>query len=195
MKSIRSLSGMPVILSTSGRKIGRVKSVLFDETLSKIVCVCAAGRFGKSVYCPAAKVCFLGEMAVVVSGFQKKKPEGVKFVIRRALDAAGSMIGAVTGLYADEETLSVLYAEVSGGVPEDIARGRKLVRHFAVNADTGDVTMIEEGECEDEEGLGSRYDRGNDRGRFGGDGIRHDELAAGKANGPICDACGQSDLR
>jgi len=195
MKSLRSFHAMPVILSATGKRIGRVKSVRVNRELTEIRGVCAAGHFGRNVFFKRESISLMGKVAVIVTGEGVKKPEGVKFALRRALDVSGAPIGAVTDLYADDEGFSILCAELTYGVFEDLARGRKLVRRFHPKEDTGEIVIHEEGEEEDEEGSDPRYDCGNDCGRVCRNNLRHDELGTGKKNGTRGYENRESDFR
>ena len=94
----------------------------------------------------------IGDVAVFVRSGGGKRAEGVPMGIRRAFNSAGMLIGAAVGAYLNEETLEIISLEISLGFWEDIARGRQLVRDFAVRLPEGDVTVIGEGETEDEVG-------------------------------------------
>ncbi len=192
MKSIRALIGMPVISIDGGRRLGRVLRASVNEALDGLEGIWIAGRFGKTAFLPKESIEMLGDVAVIVNSLMKVKPRGQAFHMRRALDASGALMGAVTGLYVNEESLTVESLEISLGFWEDIARGRQLVRHFAVLKPQGDVIVCGKGEDVSEKGLGSRYGCGRDDRRIRGDGVRDDELADGAENGPRGDECGES---
>ncbi|MBQ3078786.1 MAG: hypothetical protein IJC48_02135 [Clostridia bacterium] len=190
MKSIRSLIGMMAISSGGGRRLGRVLKLSFDEALSGLDGIWIAGRLGKTMFCPAEDVEMLGDVAVIVGKISRRKPQGEPFRMRKALDASGALIGAIVGAYVSEETLIVEELEMSLGFWEDVAGGRKSIRHFSVRTPGGDVVVSEKGGEENEEELGSRYDRRRDDRRIRGDGLWHDELADGAEDGKSRDECG-----
>ena len=109
---------------------------------------------------------------------------GHPLALRRALNAAGEMVGAITGAYVDEETLAIAAVELTRGFWEDLKSGRQLVRHFEVHVPDADVVLMEEGDESDEAWMDQGDDRGRGSGRVGGDGIRHDELAGGAQTRP-----------
>lgn len=152
MKSVRALIGMSAVCRESGLKIGRVTRVLLDEQLRSVSGVWVCGRRGSLRFIPAREMDMIGDVAVFVRSGGGKRAEGVPMGIRRAFNSAGMLIGAAVGAYLNEETLEIISLEISLGFWEDIARGRQLVRDFAVRLPEGDVTVIGEGETEDEVG-------------------------------------------
>lgn len=142
---IRVLTGMPVIFTETGKKIGRVVRVNTDRTLSAIEGIWVTGRLGKMWFCPRGDVNFVGENAVFVKSSRGCHAGGEAFGIRRALDAAGMLTGAAVGAYFDPQTLEIRALEISYGFWEDIARGHSRVRTYTVRLPQGDVMVTEEG--------------------------------------------------
>lgn len=195
LKSVRALKGMPVILSDGGKKLGRVLKVSINEALDGLDGIWIAGRFGKARFCSREDIEMLGDVAVIVGKISDRAPRGQAFRIRRALDASGSLIGAVVGVYIDEETMKAECVDVSLGFWEDVAKGRQLVRRYAVIRDRGDVAVSLKGENCHEEELDSFDGCGRDDWRIGSDGIRHDELEGGAQDGAGGDECREGDCR
>lgn len=146
MKSIRALNAMPVVCEQTGKKIGRVKSVLVDRKLSCITGLSVSAGFGRSAFYPRGSISLLGTKAVMVSGGKGDREEGEAFSIRRAINVSGEMIGVVTNAYARPESLEIECLEISRDVFSDIARGRRTHRRFTVNEETGDAVINEERE-------------------------------------------------
>lgn len=152
LKSVRALIGMPAVLAETGLRIGRVTRVFLDDSLQRVSGVWVSEKRGRLRFIPAREISMIGEVAIFVHSIGDRRGEGGPMRIRRALNGAGMLIGAVAGAYLNEETLKIDALEVSLGFWEDIARGRQLVRDFAVRLPEGDVTVIGEGETEDEVG-------------------------------------------
>ena len=146
MKSIRSLPGMPCVSVLTGKRLGRVLSANTDRELTKITGIWVSGRLGRASFYPASSLSMIGDRAVMVKGEKAQKPTGEKLTLRRVINPAGEMTGAVTNAYADSETLLITRIEVSMGVFDDIARGRRLIRLYRVNAETGDAVIYMERE-------------------------------------------------
>lgn len=146
VRSVRSLTGMPAVSVNTGKKLGRVMYACADKALTGLTGIWVSGRLGKASFYPAGSVSLLGDRAVMVKGDKSKKPEGEKIALRRAISLSGEMTGAVTNAYADEESLRIVRLEVSNGIFDDIARGRRLVRLYRVNEETGDTVILEERE-------------------------------------------------
>lgn len=152
MKSVRALIGMPTMLEESGLRTGRVTRVCLDEHIHRLTGVWVCGKRGTLRFIPAREIVMIGDIAVFVRNPGIKRGEGLPMRIRRAFNSAGLLVGAAVGAYLNEETLEICALEVSFGFWEDIAHGRQLVRDFAVRLPEGDVTVIGEGETEDEVG-------------------------------------------
>ncbi len=146
MKSIRALYAMPVVCVKTGRKIGRVKGVFVDKALFCITGLAVLNGFGRSSFYPKGSISLLGKRAVMISSEKSAKEEGETFSLRRAMNASGEMIGAVTNAYANEETLEIERLELSRDIFSDIARGRRTSRLYTVNRETGDCVIYEERE-------------------------------------------------
>lgn len=195
MKSVRALAGMPAVCVKTGRRLGRVTAVSTDKALLKVTGIWVTGRLGRAAFYPGRSISVIGERAVMICGEKSREPAGEKLALRRAVNAAGELIGAVTNAYADEETLLIQAVELSRGIFDDIARGRKLVRLYRVAGETGDAVILEEREETSEERLGSRDDCRGDYGCVGGNGVRYDELGTGTQNGTLRDECRTCDCR
>ncbi len=146
MKSIRALGGMPVVCEVTGKKVGRVKSVFVDKQLLNLTGLSVSAGFGKSTFYPGESISLLGMRAVMISGGKSAEEMGETFSIRRAVNASGEMIGAVLNAYLGEETLKIECLEISRDIFSDIARGRRICRHYTVNEETGDAVIFEERE-------------------------------------------------
>lgn len=146
MKSIRALTLMPVVCAGTGRKIGRVKSVFVDKTLFRITGLSILTGFGRTAFYPAESISLLGRTAVMILGAKSGNETGEAFSIRRAMNASGEMIGAVTNAFADEETLEIEALEMSRDIFSDLARGRKTCRRYTVNEENGDCVIFDERE-------------------------------------------------
>ncbi len=146
MKSIRALGGMPVVCEETGKKIGRVKSVFADKQLLNLTGLTVSSGFGRNAFYPRESISLLGMRAIVISGGKSAEEAGEVFSIRRAVDVSGEMIGAVTNAYLDEETLKIECLEISRDIFSDIARGRRIHRHYTVNGETGECVIFEERE-------------------------------------------------
>lgn len=146
MKSVRALSGMPVVCEVTGKKIGRVKSVFVDKQLFGLTGLSVSKGFGRSAFYPGKSISLLGMRVVLISGGKSGEEMGETFSIRRAVNASGEMIGAMTNAYLGEETLKIEGLEISRDIFSDIARGRRICRRYTVNEETGDAVIFEEKE-------------------------------------------------
>ena len=151
-RSIRALTGMPVVFTETGARVGRVTRVYVDEALTRITGIWVSGRLGRLFFCPESAIEMIGEVSVLVRSHDKCPSSGVPFRMRRAIDSAGQLIGAAVGAYFEPETLAISSIELTRGFWEDITRGREEVRNFAVRLPQGDVAVTEGEEKADEDG-------------------------------------------
>lgn len=187
MKSLKGITGMPVVRTDNGRRAGRVARACVDDELTALCGVWVANGWRRARYCPAERIRLLGDVSILIDGellrVRQSAACGHPLALRRALNAAGEMVGAITGAYVDEETLAIVAVELTRGFWEDLRSGRQLVRHFEVHVPEADVLVMEEGDESDEAWMDQGNDRGRGSGRVGGDGVRHDELAGGTQAG------------
>lgn len=150
---IRALTGMPVVYTASGARLGRVTRVHVDPELKRIEGFWVSGRLGRLFFCPAREVELLGAVSVLVRACERHPPVGLPFHLRRALDASGALIGAIVGAYVREDTLEITALELTRGFWEDLVHGHEQVRDYAVRLPEGDVAVWEGEASEDEEGF------------------------------------------
>ena len=196
MRRLRALTGMPVVLG--GRRVGRVILGELSEDLTRLDGVWISAGLKGARYIPSESLEMLGRVAVVTDGIGQRRRMTAKPLLIRAVSTDGRRLGAITGAEIDEISFAVNALELSAGVWDDLAHGRRRVTRYTVNRESGEVVIDTAGNEEartDEE----RHDEGIDHGhadrRIGGDDIRRDELADGEAVEPQGEADGQLDLR
>ena len=194
LKSVRSLTGMPVVDAESGARLGRVLRASVNAELTRLDGVWANVGWIRVRFYPSEAIRLIGDVAVLVADAEARKPRGSAFRMRRALNGAGRLLGAATDAFLDGETLKIEALEISRGFWEDIVSGRETVREFAVRLPDGDALVSEEGEKRNEKGTRQGNDRGRGDRRFGGDGLRNDELADGAEAGKSRDSGRESDF-
>lgn len=145
---------MPVVRTDSGRRIGRMARACVNDELTALCGVWVANGWQRARYCPAAQIRFIGDVSILIDGelprTRQKTVCGSPLTLRRARNAAGEMVGAITGVYVDEETLAIVAVELTRGFWEDLKSGRQLVRRFQAHVPEADVVLMEEGEESDE---------------------------------------------
>ncbi len=178
---------MPVVRADSGRRAGRVARVCVDDGLTMLCGMWVANGWRRARYCPAGQICLIGDVSILIDGEPLRARQsaacGRPLALRRALNAAGEMVGAITGAYVDEETLEIVAVDLTRGFWEDLKSGRQLVRHFEAHVPEADVVLMEEGDENDEAWMDQGDDRGRGSGSVGGDGVWNDELAGGAQAG------------
>lgn len=138
MKNTRSLLGMPVI--SEGRKLGRVSSVLTDDSLRTVSGLFLSCGVAGSRFIECKQLDLIGDIAVLAHGSGRRmQPTGTP-LFRRALSPDGRHIGAITDALLSERTLRIEALELSYGYLDDLTGGRTRVRQYTVQKN-GDVVV------------------------------------------------------
>jgi len=179
MLRICALTGLPVIVDS--KKVGRVIRADLSDDLTQLSGLWIAKGFLGTRFIPSESIGMLGTMAITADHCGTRMRLSGPPLPRRAVGSDGSRLGAITGAEINELSFRVESLELSCGLWDDLAHGRRKIERFAVNQETGCVitgafkTEKEEGideEQHDEEPCHRRIDR-----RFGSDDVRRDELA------------------
>ncbi len=196
MCKVRALIGMPVVCED--RRIGRVLQADLSDDLGQLSGLWISRGLRGARYIPSESLQMLGSVAVLTDSPGVRRRARMRPLFRRAVSTDGARLGAVTGAEVDELSFRVVSLELSSGLWDDLANGRRRVTRYVVNRDRSVVILDPtetEMEAEDDEG---RYDEGTadrhaDR-RLGGDDIRRDELADGAPVESQGEAVGELDL-
>ncbi|NLF27411.1 MAG: hypothetical protein GX592_05880 [Clostridiales bacterium] len=178
-KNLRSLNGLPVVLS--GRKLGRVVQASVSEDFMLMEGLWVDAGLSGTRFVPTDAIQVLGEVSVTVDSPGKRLRMRERPLFRRAVTTDGARLGAVVGATVDDMSFQICSLIVSTGVFDDLFRGRLKIRRFQASLADGEVivdTKIREGDFyERRNDQGPDYRRGT--GRRGGDGLRHHELEDG----------------
>ncbi len=150
MRSIRSLAGVPIILRSTGARVGRANGAGTDAALQRLDGIWVSGRLGGMKYLASEDIDMVGDYSILAQKLGTRKPVGDRFKMRRALDLSGAIVGAVVGAYIDPDSLNIVALELTRGFWEDIAQGRQLIRHYSVRPPDGDVHIFDDEEDEHE---------------------------------------------
>ena len=196
MRTLRALTGMCVICGS--RKIGRLLQAELTADLRQLSGIWVGAGLLGTRFIPAERLEILGRVAVMVEDSGRRRHMHTRPLLRRAVSTDGCRLGAITGAEIDEVSFAVCALELSAGLWDDIAHHRQRVTDFTVNPENGEVIIALASALREEGAHERRIDEGPDHGhadrRFGGDGIRHHELADGEEVEPEGQADGQLDL-
>ena len=131
------MTGLPVI--RNGKRIGRAACVELTEDLTRmrglyVDCGLRGGR-----YLPEQSISVMGEVSILADERGKRASARNSALLRRALSTDGQLLGAVSNAMIDEATRTVEALELSRGFIDDLFLGRRWIRQFTVNRDSGDV--------------------------------------------------------
>ncbi len=141
MKDLRNLVGLPVICA--GKRIGRASGVELSEDLTCMSGVVVDCGIRGSRFIPAGDVELMGEVSIITHTPGKRSGQAAP-LRRRALSTDGGTRGAVAGAMIDERTGQVDALLLSLGYIDDILTGRRWIRQYRVQTDSGDVIFDEE---------------------------------------------------
>lgn len=178
-KNLRSLNGLPVILS--GKRIGRVAQAAVSDDLKHMEGIWVDAGLSGARFIGAEAIQVLGKVSVTVDSPGKRQKMHQRPLFRRVVTTSGTRLGAVVGASVDEVSFQIASLQITTGFFDDLFSGRLDIRHFTANPDTGEViadTSIREGDCDEgRNGQGIGYRRASRR--RGGNGFRYHELADG----------------
>lgn len=179
MRKIRALIGLPVVVSN--RRIGRVVQAELSLDLTQLSGLWVDAGFRGTRFIPSESLGLLGQVAVMADDRGKRRRGKSPTLFRRAIGTDGCRMGAITGAEIDELSFRVTALELSFGLWDDLLTGRRRIRQFTLNRETGDVLIDvaesekEEKQYEERNGQGADY-RSGDR-RLCGNDVRCHELA------------------
>ena len=139
------MTGLPVI--RNGKRIGRAACVELTEDLTRmrglyVDCGLRGGR-----YIPEQSISVMGEVSILADERGKRASAKNSALLRRALSTDGQLLGAVSNAMIDEATRTVEALELSRGFIDDLFLGRRWIRQFTVNRDSGDVIFPGSGQA------------------------------------------------
>lgn len=136
MKDMRNLVGLPVIYG--GARIGRAASVELSEDLTQLSGLIVDCGIKGSRFIAADDVQLLGDVSIIAASMGKRAPAQVP-LRRRALSTDGAIQGAISSALIDEDTGKVDALLLSLGYIDDFLSGRRWIRQYVVQKDSGDV--------------------------------------------------------
>lgn len=179
MRNVRQMVGMPVVCE--GRRYGRVLRTQLSDDLSRLEGIWVGAGLRGTRFIPAERLECLGDVAVMADGAGTRRRMTPSPLPMRAVSSDGRRLGAITGAELDALSFQVTALELSAGVWDDLAQGRRRVTRYAVNRTRGEVVIdpaeYETEATEHEEWHGEGPDHGHADRRIGGDDLRRDELA------------------
>src|SRR5579884_285739 len=141
----RDLIGMPIYSLDRGEKIGEVENLIFDPDQGKVIGLVLeeGGLFRSSQVIPFESIENIGPDAIVLKrGAPMEMPPGeadskllkesFNLTGRKVLSEGGYQVGVVNDLDIDEQTGRVTGIEVTRGIFQDTAEGRKHINHDQV---------------------------------------------------------------
>ena len=196
MRTLRALTGMPVVCD--GKRIGRLVQAELAADLKQLEGIWISAGLRGTRYIPSEELEMLGRVAIVAERPGRKGRMRARGLFMRAVSTDGSRLGAVTGAEVDELSFAVTALELSAGVWDDLARGRRRVTRYTVNRESGEVIIDPDREEEEANADEGWHDEGSADGhadrRLGGDDLRRHELADREEVEPEGQADRQLDL-
>lgn len=147
MRKIRALIGLPVIVND--HRIGRVIQAELSDDLTELTGLWIASGFMGTRFIPADSIGMIGEVSVIADDPGRRKRCKTSALFYRAVGTDGSRLGAITGAEINELSFRIEALEISCGLWDDLFTGRRCIRCFTLNQETGNV-VIDVSEIESE---------------------------------------------
>ena len=147
MRDIRALIGLPVIVN--GKRVGRVIQAEISDDLTEMTGIWISSGFFGTRFISADCLGMLGNVSIIADRPGERKRCRMQALFRRAVGSDGSRWGAVVGARIDELSFHIDALELSYGLWDDLMIGRRYIRRFSLNQDTGNV-VIDVSEIEEE---------------------------------------------
>lgn len=136
------LTGLPVVLC--GRSIAQVETPVLHPSGRMLRGLKVRRPLGGARWVDARDIDVLGEVSVIVRCKPQRPPTDTDFRLGTVKDSAGLLLGLVTDVIIDQETLRVHALEMVLGLTEAITEGRMLCRRFvttSTGASAGEVLI------------------------------------------------------
>jgi uncharacterized protein YrrD len=141
MRRVSELVGLPVVSFETGRKLASVEDILVDPERNAAVALLVeeGGWFADARVVPWDGVQSVGRDAIIVPSARAVLRAGRHPAARRALRSGivvtwlrvlsddGRDLGTITDVALDERTGAIVGFEVSGGMLQDVQRGKRFV--------------------------------------------------------------------
>jgi uncharacterized protein YrrD len=159
LRRSQDIIGLPIIHVNTGKKLGVVRDLLFDQNQqAQGLLVEEKGWMKRGKYLPAHAIHSLGEDAVIINRVEDIQPldshteQWVRLVTgpsrlkgRTVLMADGSQLGLVEEVYLDPHLGTLWGYELSEGFFNDLMEGRKVIRPQTPLTWGKDVLIADEG--------------------------------------------------
>lgn len=151
MRRMRDLIKIPVMRSDSGKRLGWVKDILFDEKDNKVTGILIEKD---SILKPQQHrvtredVASFGKESVSINKLTKKKLSGTCWsekVGSKVYSGDGEIKGTVGDVFVDNLVKVVVGYEISDGLFADLFNGREAIFEENILAECQDVIVVEGG--------------------------------------------------
>ncbi|MBQ2928800.1 MAG: hypothetical protein IJD99_01135 [Clostridia bacterium] len=124
--------GLPAVCGE--RVVGHVERAVPDETGRNVLGFVIRRGLGSAKWADAGAIRVLGEVSVILGEKPGRVPKGSDAALRTVKDAGGLTLGRVTDWWIRPDTMEIAALEVTLGLLEDLTRGRRTIRQWAVQS-------------------------------------------------------------
>ncbi|RNC29321.1 MAG: hypothetical protein AWM53_00674 [Candidatus Dichloromethanomonas elyunquensis] len=151
MRRMRDLVRLPVVSQNSGKKLGWVKDILFNEKNNRVTGIvlekdsllkCQLRNVARS------DILSFGKESLLTDKLSRTKCSGTGWsekVGSKVYNGDGDIKGTVGDIFVDNLVENVLGYEISDGLISDLFKGREAVFEENILAESQDVIVIEGG--------------------------------------------------
>ena len=124
--------GLPVVCGE--RVVGHVERAVPDETGQRLQGFIIRRGLGGAKWAATSSVSVLGDVSVILKEKPGRVPKGSDLTLGSVKDEGGLTLGRVTDCWISRDALDITALEVTLGLLEDLTRGRRTVRQWAVQS-------------------------------------------------------------
>lgn len=158
MHRSHDIIGLPVIEQETGKEVGRVRDLLFDERWQYWgLLLDYKGVFKQGRYLKAATISSIGDDCVLISNKRAisyyDSPDWIALFAsseqlkgRPVVTTCGRHLGFIEDVYFQEKPGRIVAYELSDGILSDIMDGRKMVTHTNGTILGEEILIVEERE-------------------------------------------------
>lgn len=122
--------GLPAVCGE--RVVGHVERAVPDETGQRLLGFIVRRGLGGAKWADRSAISVLGDVSVILKERPGRVPKGSDLTLGPVKDEGGLTLGRVTDWWISRDALDITALEVTLGLMEDLTRGRRTVRHWAV---------------------------------------------------------------
>ena len=124
--------GLPAVCGE--KVVGHVERAVPDESGQRVTGFVIRRGLGGAKWADRSAVTVLGDVSVILKERPVRMPKGSSVTLAAVKDESGLTLGRVTDWWISRESFDIAALEVTLGLLEDLTRGRRTIRQWAVQS-------------------------------------------------------------